>query len=75
MSFWIKHPRSDQEDTMLTVAIASVAVVLFKFLISGVTLGTTNLGTIDGLTIAAVLTPTLGAYVARKYKDSPDKKE
>lgn len=63
---------------MLTVAIVSLVVVLGKVLFSGVVLTlagqSVTFGTIDAMSIAAILTPTLSAYVARKYSDSPDRK-
>lgn len=71
---WIKHPRSGKADTMLTLAVVSVLAVLGKFLLNGVAIGSVTLGTVDAGLVAAMLTPTLGAYVARKYSDSPDKK-
>lgn len=74
MKLWIKHPRTGKEDTMLTLAVMSVLTVLGKFVINGIEVGSINLGSIDAGLVAALLTPTLGAYVARKYSDSPDKK-
>jgi hypothetical protein len=74
MKLWIKHPRTGKEDTMLTLAVISVLTVLGKFIINGIEVGDVNLGSIDAGLVAALLTPTLGAYVARKYSDSPDKK-
>lgn len=62
------------------IAAASVTAVLIKFLLSGVTLTlakfTFDFGPIDGLTIAAILTPCLGAshletYVANKGSNQP----
>jgi hypothetical protein len=71
MNIWLKHPRTNKEDTMLTLAVASTLVVLVKFIFSGVVLGDVSLGTIDAGVVAAILTPTLGSYVARKYTDKP----
>jgi len=75
---WIKHPRSGDPDTMLTMALGAFLVCLGKFLVNGVILTfgdkSINLGVIDAGLIAALLTPTLGAYVMRKYSSSPDKK-
>lgn len=75
---WIYHPRLKKPDTMLTLSVLSVLICSLKFIFSGIvfTVGnnfTFNFGTIDAGVIAALLTPTLGAYVARKYSDSPDK--
>lgn len=54
-------------------SVAAVAVVLLKFLISGITL---TLGTysvafnlVDSMTIAAILTPILGANHLGSYID------
>lgn len=75
---WIKHPRSGKPDTMLTIAIASTAITLGKFLLHGVSfsLGDFSLafGSLEATLVGAILTPTLGAYCFRKYSDSPDKK-
>ena len=76
-SWWIKHPRSKKPDAMLTIAMYACFVVFFKVLFNGVTFtlgeAIVNLGTVEAALVAAVLTPTLGAYVGRKFKDSPDK--
>lgn len=75
MNFWIKHPRSQKPDAMLTVAIYSTAVVLLKFLLAGIAIDNIELGNIDAGTVTAILGSTLGAYAFRKMKDSPDKKD
>jgi hypothetical protein len=57
-----------------TFAIIAFAVVVLKFLASGVSISIAShsfsFGTIDALSIAALLTPTFGAYVARRYPAS-----
>lgn len=72
MNFWIKNT-SGKPDAMLTLSITGFAVILLKILAAGVTLQLAGrdfgFGTIDGTTIAALLTPTLGAYVGRRYTD------
>jgi len=79
MNLWLKHPRSGEPDTMLTLSTLSTLTVLVKFLLNDVVLNilgnTYKLGTVDAGVIAAILTPTLGAYVMRKMKDSPDDKQ
>lgn len=71
--FWMLKNASGRKDAVLTMAVAGFAVVLVKVLLVGVTLSLggkeIGFGTIDGPTIAAILTPTLGAYVARRYTD------
>jgi hypothetical protein len=73
--FWINHPRSATPDAMLTLATYSTLTVLAKLLLNGVSmkLGSSSwtFGVVDAGLIGAVLTPTLGAYVIRKMKDSP----
>lgn len=57
-------------DALLTFAAAGVVVVLGKLLLAGVTISaagrTVSLGAIDTGAIAAVLTPLLGAYTAKR---------
>lgn len=52
-------------------SIAAVASVLTKFLMAGVTVtlahNSLTFGTIDSLTIAAILTPILGAHHLGSY--------
>jgi NhaP-type Na+/H+ or K+/H+ antiporter len=74
---WIKHPRSGQADTMLTLAVLATLTAIGKFLLNGMVLTfmpgrSISFGTVDALLIGALLTPTLTAYVTRKMKDSPD---
>lgn len=75
MNLWLNHPRSKKPDTMLTLATFSTLSVVGKFLLNGVSLTvgstTVNFGAVDAALIAAVLTPTLGAYVTRKWKEPP----
>ena len=62
-----------KKDAMLTFAFTGFIVVLFKYLVSGVAADiaghSVNFGTVDASMMAALLTPTLGAYVARRYTD------
>lgn len=57
-------------DAMLTLGVISLGVVLVKFFLSEVSIGPLVFGQLDGLVVAAILTPTLGAYVARRYSDT-----
>ena len=70
---WIKNT-DKHPDAMLTFAIVAFAFVLIKFIVSGVTFSigesVYSLGEIDASTVAAILTPTLGAYVARRHTDT-----
>lgn len=50
-----------------TIAFVAFAVVMLKVLLNEVTVGSVDFGTIDSLSIAAILTPTLGAYTARRW--------
>lgn len=60
-------------DSMLTLGVVSLAVILFKFFLSEMSVGPIVFGQLDGSVIAAILTPTLGAYVMRRYTDSKQK--
>lgn len=76
---WLKDTNGSQSASLTFAALAFV-VCLFKFLVSGCSV---NLwkhdisgGQVDAASIAALLAPTLGAYVARrhsevKYGDKP----
>lgn len=50
-----------------TIAFIAFGVVMLKVLLNDVTVGSIDFGSIDSLAIAAVLTPTLGAYTARRW--------
>jgi NhaP-type Na+/H+ or K+/H+ antiporter len=70
---WIKHPRTKQPDTMLTMAVAGfvfsgvVAAASMTYLfVKGLPLDTFS----DvAILVGAILTPTVAAYTARKYSD------
>lgn len=72
MQLWIKDTQ-DKPSAILTFTTIGFFIVMFKVLLSGATVSIMgkvfNFGTIDAATIAAVLTPTLGAYVARRHTD------
>lgn len=65
---WMKNTEG-KADAVLTMSVIGFVVVLLKVLFSDVTIGDWTFGTIDAGTVAAILTPTLGAYVARRYTD------
>jgi len=69
---WIKNT-DGKKDAVLTMATLGFAVVLIKVLLGGSHFHIGNqevvIGVIDGSVIGALLTPTLGAYVARRYTD------
>ena len=66
---WIRDARG-QADTMLTFSVVAFALVVFKVLLGGMTFKGYTVAPIDPTTIAALLTPTLTAYVARRYTDA-----
>jgi hypothetical protein len=72
MNFWIKNT-DGKPDAVLTLTIIGFFTCLIKVLASNVALElsghSVNFGNVDGASIAAILTPTLGAYVARRYTD------
>lgn len=69
--FWMIKNSKGQKDGVFTMAVVGFGFCVVKMFLVGVTLQIAgqevNFGTIDGSTIAAILTPTLGAYVGRKY--------
>ena len=65
---------SGKRDAVLTMTFATVIVVLLKVLFSGVKVGNFAFGTMDAGLVAALLTPTLGAYVARRYTTATTEK-
>lgn len=69
MKLFINNPTLNRPDTMLTLAVYTTFVVLIKFLLSDIEIGILKFGPIDAGVIGALLTPTLGAYVARKWSD------
>lgn len=70
---WIKNT-DGKPDAVLTMTLIGFMVVILKVLLAGAAIGAFNAGAIDSGVIAAILTPTLGAYVARRYTDKADKK-
>ncbi len=76
---WMLLNSRGKPDAMLSIAVVSVAVVLVKFLFGGAVISwsgnSITLGQLDAASIAAMLTPTLGAYVARRHTDSKAKDE
>lgn len=76
---WIKHPRSQEPDTMLTLSIFAFLAVLVKFLLNDVEINAfgkiVNFGSVDAALIGSLLVPTLGAYTARKFKNPPPEKK
>lgn len=72
MGFWVKHPRTNQPDTMLTAAIAgfifSVMFATAAMVAAWITKKPDYLAHI-ALIAGAIITPTVGAYTARKYTD------
>ena len=71
---WITNT-AGKPDAMLTLGMVSLGVVLVKFFIADIAIGPVVFGQLDGLVIASILTPTLGAYVARRYTDANVKKD
>lgn len=64
---WMLKNAKGNPDAMLTLAVATLAVVLAKVLAAGLVVGPVTIGPApDALSIGALLTPTLGAYVARR---------
>lgn len=62
---WIKNSRGNP-DALLSIVVVTMGVVLLKLLLAGIVVGKLAFGELDASVVAAVLTPTLGAYVARR---------
>jgi hypothetical protein len=67
---WLTNPGTGKIDTMLTLGVYTTVIVLFKFLFSEMSFGPITFGQLDGGVVTALLAPTLGAYVARRYSDN-----
>jgi hypothetical protein len=72
MSLWLSNT-SGNKDAVLTMTVVGFAVILIKFLLAGIVLHfgdrSIEFAATDAASIGALLTPTLGAYVARRYTD------
>jgi hypothetical protein len=77
MNIWIKNSKG-QRDAVLTFTLVGFVVCMLKVLFGGsvfVVYGyTLNFGPIDATTIGAILGPTLGSYVARRWNDGKSTK-
>lgn len=58
---------SGNKSLTATIAIIGFSVVMVKVLLSGGSVGSVSFGTIDSLSIAAILGPILGTYTARRW--------
>mgnify|MGYP001574381965 CR=1 FL=1 len=70
---WIKNT-AGKPDAVLTMTIMTLVVVLIKYFFAdtGIEVAaghSIKFGTADSGAIAALLTPTLGAYVMRRYTE------
>lgn len=69
---WLKHPRTKEPDTMLSLAVAgfvlSGILTVTGFVAAWITGNSEFLKYLAAIN-AALLTPSLGAYTARKYSD------
>lgn len=78
MRFWLKNTVG-REDAVLTMAMIGFVIIVMKVLVSGIQLSFGDkviaFGSVDASVIGALLTPTLGAYVARRYTDTKFKSE
>ena len=69
---WLKHPRTDKPDTMLTTAVAGFvlcATFTVAALVAAWITKDTDFLKYVAMIDAAILTPTVAAYTARKYSD------
>jgi hypothetical protein len=72
MKLWITNTEG-KPDAILTMTFIGFIVILLKYVVSDVTLNilsfSLNFGNVDAASMAALLAPTLGAYVARRFTD------
>jgi hypothetical protein len=73
MNLWIKDPDSGRLDVIETLALYTLLIVLIKFSVSEMSFGPLVFGQLDGGTIAALLTPTLGALTFKKHSENMSK--
>lgn len=70
MNLPLFHNTADERSFTLTASVLTLAVVLSKVLLAGVSVrGFTAGPAPDAAVIAALLTPTLGAYVVRRGQE------
>lgn len=73
MSMWMRNT-AGKDDAMFTFSFIAFVVVVAKFLLANVSITVAthsyNFGSVDAASIAALLTPTLGAYVARRHSET-----
>lgn len=71
---WMLKNSAGKKDAMLTFAVIAFVVVIMKFIVSGFAISIAghdiNFGDAEAGAIAALLTPTLGAYVARRHSET-----
>lgn len=58
---------SGNKSLTATMAIVGFSVVMLKVLLNGAAIGSISFGSIDSLSIAAILGPILGTYTARRW--------
>ena len=70
--FLMKNSRG-RPDFLMSAAVLTLGAVLARFLATGVTVGKFAIGPLDAGLVAALLTPTFGAYVAKRVaaKENP----
>ena len=73
LNLWITDPDSGRLDVLETIALYSLIVVLAKFSVSEMSIGPLVFGNLDGGTIAAILTPTLGCLTFKKHSENQAK--
>lgn len=68
---WMIRNSEGKRDATLTMTVVGFSVILVKIVLAGISIGSFSFGPVpDASVIAALLTPSLGSYVARRYTDS-----
>jgi len=75
----VHNPETGRPDAFVTMSLVVVLACVVKFLVDGVTFtwggNTYNLGHIDSMTYAALLTPVLGAHSWQSIKSRTSTEE
>jgi membrane associated rhomboid family serine protease len=75
VNFWIRDPKTKERSATLTLLIYGYFVCVAKLLVSGVIVGTVNLGAFSGIDFAAAIGALGALYGVRKYTDVSKRRE
>lgn len=74
--WWMLRDSQNEKSFMVTISIVAIFFVLVKLILSGVTIeGYISFDELDSGLVAAILTPTLGAYAFRRHTTAKTRNE